>query len=247
MWRGRFCNNVCVPTQTYCCRILNSASVRELFFVVAYTQEHGAEVISERIRRQFQGSEQSSTGKRDVFVLSQLSGAHIARGKRFDGNLRGTRGCWRSRSHQHHILTEECLAMSQKTILIVDDDPDVRLGLHLRLKANHYNVIFAADGMASIAEARKHIPDLIILDLGLPAGDGFSVMERLKANDSLSLIPVIVLSARDRAANMDRALKAGAKAFLQKPVDNAQLLSVIRQVLGEKHHAPVPVFDLGEM
>jgi two-component system KDP operon response regulator KdpE len=123
--------------------------------------------------------------------------------------------------------------MSQKTILIVDDDPDVRLGLHVRLKANHYNVIFAVDGMSSIAEARKHKPDLVILDLGLPAGDGFSVMERLKANDSLSLIPVIVVSARDREANMDRALKAGAKAFLQKPVANAELLAVIRKVLGE--------------
>jgi DNA-binding response OmpR family regulator len=137
--------------------------------------------------------------------------------------------------------------MSQKKILIVDDDPDVRLGLHIRLKANDYEVIFAADGMASIAEARKHMPDLIILDLGLPAGDGFSVMERLKANDSLSLIPVIVLSARDRSANMDRALKAGAKAFLQKPVDNAQLLSVIRKVLGEKDHAPAVVHDLGDV
>jgi DNA-binding response OmpR family regulator len=137
--------------------------------------------------------------------------------------------------------------VSQKTILIVDDDPDVRLGLHLRLKANHYDVIFAADGMASIAEARKHIPDLIILDLGLPAGDGFSVIERLKANDSLALIPVIVLSARDRAANMDRVLKAGAKAFLQKPVDNAQLLSVIRQVLGEKQYTPAVVHDLGDV
>jgi DNA-binding response OmpR family regulator len=138
--------------------------------------------------------------------------------------------------------------MSQKTILIVDDDPDVRLGLHVRLKANHYNVIFAADGMASIAEARKHLPDLIILDLGLPAGDGFSVMERLKANDSLSLIPVIVVSARDVNANMDRALKAGAKAFLQKPVDNAQLLSVIRKVLGESAQPAKPtVHDLGSL
>jgi DNA-binding response OmpR family regulator len=145
------------------------------------------------------------------------------------------------------MLTKERLDVSQKTILIVDDDPDVRLGLHVRLKANHYDVIFAADGMASIAEARKHMPDLIILDLGLPAGDGFSVMERLKANDSLSLIPVIVVSARDRNANMDRALKAGAKAFLQKPVDNAQLLSVIRKVLGEKDHTPAVVHDLGDV
>jgi len=138
--------------------------------------------------------------------------------------------------------------MSQKTILIVDDDPDVRLGLHVRLKANHYNVIFAGDGMASIAQARKHMPDLIILDLGLPAGDGFSVLERLKANDSMSLIPVIVVSARDLNANMDRALKAGAKAFLQKPVDNAELLKVIRQALGEPALMTKPVVhDLGSL
>ena len=103
--------------------------------------------------------------------------------------------------------------MSQKKILVVDDDPDMRLGLQLRLTANHYDVIFAADGVASIAEARKHLPDLMILDLGLPAGDGFSVLERLKVNESLSGIPVIVLSGRDRVGNWDRALKAGQKRF----------------------------------
>src|ERR1700682_4317560 len=138
--------------------------------------------------------------------------------------------------------------MSNKKILIVDDDPDVRLGLHVRLRANHYDIIFAADGMASIAEARKHAPDLIILDLGLPAGDGFSVMERLKANDNLALIPVIVISARDRGADMERALKAGAKAFLQKPVDNAKLLAVIRKVLGEPPQPTKPtVHDVGSL
>jgi len=137
--------------------------------------------------------------------------------------------------------------MSNKTILIVDDDPDVRLGLHVRLRANHYNVIFACDGMAGIAEARKHMPDLIILDLGLPAGDGFNVMERLKANDNLSLIPVIVISARDPSANRERALKAGAKAFLQKPVDNAKFLAVIRKALGEKDLTPCVIHDLGEV
>jgi DNA-binding response OmpR family regulator len=138
--------------------------------------------------------------------------------------------------------------MSQKTILIVDDDPSVRLGLHARLKANHYDVVFAADGMASIAEARRHVPDLIILDLGIPAGDGFSVMERLRANDSLSLIPVIVLSARDRNANLGRVLKAGAKAYLQKPVDNAELLAVIRQALGEPAQpGESGVHDLGSL
>ena len=134
--------------------------------------------------------------------------------------------------------------MSQKKILVVDDDPDMRLGLQLRLTANHYDVIFAADGVASIAEARKHMPDLMILDLGLPAGDGFSVLERLKVNESLSSIPVIVLSGRDRVGNWDRAMKAGAKTFLQKPVANDKLLAVIRLVLAEAEHTGSTVYDL---
>ena len=134
--------------------------------------------------------------------------------------------------------------MSQKKILVVDDDPDMRLGLQLRLTANHYDVIFAADGVASIAEARKHMPDLMILDLGLPAGDGFSVLERLKVNESLSSIPVIVLSGRDRVGNWERALKAGAKTFLQKPVANDKLLAVIRLVLAEGEHTGSTVYDL---
>jgi DNA-binding response OmpR family regulator len=134
----------------------------------------------------------------------------------------------------------------QKKILVVDDDPDVRLGLQLRLTANHYDVLLAGDGVASIAEARKHQPDLIILDLGLPAGDGFSVLERLKANDKLSSIPVVVLSGRDRVGNRDRAITAGAKTFLQKPMANDKLLAVIRMVLGEQGETPRAVYDLSK-
>jgi DNA-binding response OmpR family regulator len=134
--------------------------------------------------------------------------------------------------------------MSGKTILLIDDDPDVRLSLHVRLKANNYDVVFAVDGVASIAQAQKHMPDLIILDLGLPAGDGFSVLERLKANGNLSIIPVIVVSGRARIPNRDCALKAGAVAFLQKPVENTQLLSLIRQILREPSESPGLVYDL---
>src|SRR6202000_682157 len=133
--------------------------------------------------------------------------------------------------------------MVKKKILVVDDDPDVRLGLQLRLNANHYDVICAADGVASIAEARKHMPDLMILDLGLPAGDGFSVLERLKVNEKLSLIPVIVLSGRDRVGNWDRAIKAGAKTFLQKPVPNDKLLAVVRLILAEHDYSSPPLYN----
>jgi len=136
--------------------------------------------------------------------------------------------------------------MGNKKILIVDDDPDVRHGMHIRLKANHYDTFFAADALSSVTEARKQEPELIILDLGLPAGDGFVVMERLKKVPSLALIPIIVVSARDARANRARAIKAGAMAFLQKPVDNAELLAVIRRALGEPAQPTEPVVhDLG--
>jgi DNA-binding response OmpR family regulator len=123
--------------------------------------------------------------------------------------------------------------LGNRKILIVEDDADVRLGMQVRLKANHYDTVFAADALSGMAEAIREKPDLIILDLGLPARDGFVVMERLKTLPSLAVIPIIVVSARDVRTNQERVFNAGAKAFLQKPVDNAELLAVIRQTLGE--------------
>jgi DNA-binding response OmpR family regulator len=132
--------------------------------------------------------------------------------------------------------------MCRKKILIVEDDPDLLRGLQLRLSANDYDVILAGNGMAGIAQMRKHKPDLMILDLGLPAGDGFSVLERMRINESLSSMPVIVFSGRDRVGNQDRALKAGASSFLQKPVENETLLAAIRLVLKEGH-CTAPIVD----
>jgi two-component system, OmpR family, KDP operon response regulator KdpE len=118
--------------------------------------------------------------------------------------------------------------MSKAKILVVDDDPDLIRALRLRLRANDYDIATASDGYAAIATAQKEKPDLIILDLGLPVGDGFVVLDRLQSSDVLSGIPVIVLSARDPQNNEERALKAGAAAFFQKPADNDELLNVIR-------------------
>jgi CheY-like chemotaxis protein len=135
--------------------------------------------------------------------------------------------------------------MSKKTILVVDDDPELRLALGIRLEDSQYNVVFAEDGVQSISQARMHMPDVILLDLGLPAGDGFSVLERIRTNHALCLIPIIVVSGRDRFTNRERALKGGAKAFLQKPVDHQLLLSVIRQVLDLSKRTTELVYDLG--
>jgi DNA-binding response OmpR family regulator len=123
--------------------------------------------------------------------------------------------------------------MANKKILIIEDDPDLRLGYHVRLKADSYDTFFATDAVAGVSEARKNQPDLILLDLGLPGGGGFIVIERLKANPHLALIPIIVVSGRAGLVNQERALKEGVKAFLEKPVDNAELSAAIRHALGE--------------
>ena len=123
--------------------------------------------------------------------------------------------------------------MANKKILIVEDDADVRLGYQVFLKAHHYDTFFAGDGASAISEARKHAPELIILDLGLPAGDGFVVLERLVAITHLSLIPVLVVSARDALGNKERALKAGAKAYVQKPWSDSELLATIGELIGQ--------------
>jgi two-component system KDP operon response regulator KdpE len=136
--------------------------------------------------------------------------------------------------------------MGNKKILIVDDDPDVLHSMHLRLRANHYDTFSATDAISCMSEARKSPPDLVILDLGLPAGDGFLLMERFKAIPSLAAIPVVVVSGHDLHPNQERATRAGAKAFLQKPVNGAELLAVIRKALGEPAQRARPVvYDLG--
>jgi two-component system cell cycle response regulator len=121
--------------------------------------------------------------------------------------------------------------MEKPKILIVDDDADLRRALNLRFRANQYDTAYAADGFSAIAMAQKEKPDIIILDVGLPAGDGFVVLDRLQQNAALSCIPVIVLTARDPQSTREKILKAGAVAFFQKPADNAELMNAVRTVL----------------
>lgn len=118
--------------------------------------------------------------------------------------------------------------INRPKIMIVDDDPDLRQALSLRLRANHYETVNVCDGYSGLAMAQKESPVLIILDLGLPAGDGFAVLKNLQNYPTLSLIPVIVLRARDPEGNEKRTLTSGAVAFFQKPADNEESLGAIR-------------------
>lgn len=127
--------------------------------------------------------------------------------------------------------------MHKKKILLVDDDAELLKALYLRLKANNYEAVFARDGYQATKMVYSEKPDLIILDIGLPMGDGFIVMDRIKEFIKSSMIPVIVLTGRDPAANKNRSLRAGAVAFFQKPVDNQALLACIARELGESEEA----------
>ena len=122
--------------------------------------------------------------------------------------------------------------MAQRKVLIVEDDADIRGLLNVRLRQHAYDTAFATDGMTALAIARREGPDLILLDLGLPAGDGFTVMERMKSIASLAAVPVVVITARDASVNYDRAVAAGAAAFVQKPIDFDELLAKIDGLLG---------------
>lgn len=133
--------------------------------------------------------------------------------------------------------------IQRKKILIVEDDADERLALHVRFKASGYETFFAVDGLTSIVQAQQHRPDLIILDIRMPAGDGFIVMERLKNIPELAVIPIIVVSVCESASFKDRALEAGARMFFQKPADNDELLIASRHYLGEPAIEPA-VYNL---
>ena len=119
------------------------------------------------------------------------------------------------------------------TILIVDDDQDLLHALNVRMQASGYKVVLASDSVGAISTAQVERPDLIVLDIGLPGGDGLQVMRRLKIIGPLSNIPVVILTAKDPTEIMPRAFESGAKAFLQKPVDNDELLETIRKTLEE--------------
>jgi DNA-binding response OmpR family regulator len=128
--------------------------------------------------------------------------------------------------------------MDRKRILIVEGDSDTRLAYHIILKVKHYETFFAKDPLSALWEAHKHRPDLIIMDIGLCTGDGFRAMEQLKAESHLAEIPIIVISGGDANVYRPRALKVGASVFLEKPVDQAQMVRVITELIGESIDEP---------
>lgn len=119
-------------------------------------------------------------------------------------------------------------------ILVIEDDPVARADLQARLAANGYIVAQAADAASALTVVNREHPDLILLDLGLPAGDGFLVLQRLRKIEAFAAIPVLVLTARSDAETRKRVETMGVAPMLTKPVETAALLAAIRTGLEPK-------------
>ena len=122
----------------------------------------------------------------------------------------------------------------KKKILIVDDERDIVKALTIRLQSNGYNTVAAFDGAQGVFMAYKERPKLIILDIRMPAGDGFSVAEKLKESKRTSGIPIIFVSGSPERNAEEKARELGASFFIKKPYDPEELLDAVRRALETK-------------
>ena len=116
---------------------------------------------------------------------------------------------------------------SGPAVLVIDDESSIRRMLRYALEGAGYRVVEAVTGEAGLAEAATHAPDAVILDLGLPDGDGAQVLRRLR---EWSVVPVLVLSVREEPDDKVGALDAGADDYVTKPFDTVELLARLRAI-----------------
>lgn len=120
-----------------------------------------------------------------------------------------------------------------KKILIIEDEKELVLGLATLLKSQGYSIIVAYDSLFGISLAYKEKPDLIILDLGLPAGGGLYVLNTIKDSVNTFDMPILVLTARQEAGLEEKVKLMGAVAYFHKPFDPETLLSRIKNILNK--------------
>src|SRR5437016_10756233 len=123
---------------------------------------------------------------------------------------------------------------SRQKVLVIEDDPVALADLQARLEANGYVVARAADAASAMTVVNRERPDLILLDLGLPAGDGFLVLERLRKIEAFATVPVLVITGRSDPETRKRVETMGVAAMLTKPIATEALLAAIRAGLETK-------------
>ncbi|HEX3557591.1 MAG TPA: response regulator [Pyrinomonadaceae bacterium] len=122
-------------------------------------------------------------------------------------------------------------ARLQRTILVAEDDADIRLMMSMLLGMKGYHVIEARDGQETLDVAEQQQPDIILMDLQLPRLNGVAVARSIRQSDALNRTPIIVVSAHDPARHRNLVLAAGCNAYVQKPIDFDRLDELIVSLL----------------
>lgn len=121
--------------------------------------------------------------------------------------------------------------MTQPTILVAEDDISLLTALTERLKSSGFNVIAVQDGYQALEYCRRARPDLMLLDVNMPAGSGLSVQQRMRKCAELADIPVVYLTGDSRESVVCKAHDLGAVAVLHKPVRTEELLAVVHSII----------------
>ena len=116
-------------------------------------------------------------------------------------------------------------------VLIVEDQPDLRLLYAEQLTLSGFDVIQASDGENAIAHTSSSIPDVVLMDLSLPILDGWEATRRLKNDDRTAHIPIVALTAHDGSGELEQATRAGCDWFVPKPCPPDALITEVRRVL----------------
>jgi two-component system alkaline phosphatase synthesis response regulator PhoP len=123
-------------------------------------------------------------------------------------------------------------------ILVVDDEQDLVWAVQHSLGDESYEVFTAYDGMEALAVARRHHPDLVILDIGIPRLDGVQVCRRLRRDPTLATVPILFLTVRDAIEDRIKGLNEGGDDYLVKPFDLGELKARVRALLRRARFAP---------
>lgn len=120
---------------------------------------------------------------------------------------------------------------AMKRVLICDDDPVILRLIQVNLELEGFGVLSADNGEKALEVATAEHPDLVILDIMMPRLDGYQTCERLKAQDSTKDIPVVFLSAKAQASDIEKGREYGVSEYLTKPFDPNDLVEVVQRLL----------------